>query len=51
MRYIINTKITVELSVYDWHVLLDELLHSQRFVNRDTENASRLYEEIAKQLR
>jgi len=44
------TKISVKMSAYDWHILLDELAHLQRFTNRDTSDATRLHEEISKQL-
>lgn len=40
----------IELSVYEWHILLDELQRSMRVVNRDTSNAKFLWEKIANRL-
>jgi len=40
----------VELSVYEWHLLLDELKHLLCIVNRDNTNANYLWDKIAKQL-
>jgi hypothetical protein len=42
--------IKIELSAIDWHKLLLELEHAQRFINRETIDAKELYEKIAAQL-
>ncbi len=41
---------SIELSVYEWHTLLDELQHSMRIMNRDNSNAKFLWEKIANKL-
>jgi len=43
-------KVPVYLSIFEWHVLLGELEHSMRFVNRDTNNPTALYNKISTQL-
>ena len=40
----------VELSVYEWHLLLDELQHLLSIANRDGTNANCLWNKIVKQL-
>lgn len=40
----------VELTVYEWHVLLEELQHNMRVVNRDTTNAKFLWGKISGKL-
>lgn len=42
--------VAVSLTVYDWHTLLSILEHAMRFINRDTSQATQLYEAIATQL-
>ena len=41
---------TVTLTAYDWHVLMNELEHSLRVVNRDSRNLVKIYEAVAAQL-
>ena len=41
---------SVALTDYEWHLLLSELEHSMRFVNRDTKTVVMIYEKIASQL-
>lgn len=40
----------VELTVYEWHILLEELQHNMSVVNRDTSSAKFLWEKIANKL-
>ena len=41
---------SVNLSIYEWHTLLNELQYNMRFVNRDSSVAVSLFEKIATQL-
>jgi len=43
-------KVPVRLSIYEWHILLNEMEHSLRFVNRDAHNLNALYIKITAQL-
>jgi len=40
----------VQLSVFEWHILLQELEHNLNIINRDRRNTSILYDKIASQL-
>ncbi len=43
-------KVSISLTAYEWHILLDELHHSMSVVNRDTSNAENLWDIIANKL-
>lgn len=45
-----DAQIAVHLTPYEWHVLLRELEHFLRVVNRDRTNLTKTYEAIASQL-
>lgn len=40
----------VELTVYEWHILLEELQHNMSVVNRDTSSAKFLWGKISNKL-
>lgn len=45
-----SPKFSVELSVYEWHILLEELQHNMSVVNRDTSSAKFLWGKISNKL-
>lgn len=45
-----DPQFSVELSVYEWHILLNELQHNMSVINRDTTDAKFLWEKIATKL-
>lgn len=45
-----NLDISIELTSYEWHSLLNELMYKLRFKNENVDAAKFLYEKIASQL-